>query len=52
MSSLKATYNTKWIKAGWLLGGFIIFNTNVTAKADNDEWDSDTESGFQKRQKD
>ena len=42
MSSLKATYNTEWMKAEWLLGGFITFNTNVAAKADNDEWDSDT----------
>ena len=38
MSSLKATYNTQWMKAEWLLGGFITFNTNVAAKADNDEW--------------
>ena len=39
MSSLKATYNSKWITAEWLLGAFIIFNTNVAAKTDNDEWD-------------
>ena len=37
----------------WLLGSFITFNNNVSAKADNDEWaDSDTQSGFEKIEKD